>query len=141
MKAVNITLVFDGQAEAAFNFYKSIFGGEFSVFQRLKDMPNPYPMSDEEQEKILHVAYPLGNSVLMGMDMPDGRGTVNAGNNFMVTMDTGSEEETERIFAGLSAGGNIMMPLAHQFWGAYFGMVTDKFGIQWMLSYVNTPQQ
>lgn len=136
MKAINITLIFKGQAEAAFNFYKSIFGGEFSNLQRMKDMPNPPPMSDEEAQNILHMAFPVGNSVLMGMDMPEGRGGINVGNNFMATLDTSSEEETLRIFNGLAEGGIVMMPLDHQFWGAYFGMVTDKFGIQWMLSYV-----
>ena len=136
MKAVNITIVFNGQAEAAFNFYRSIFGGEFSNVQRMKDMPSPHPMSAEESEKILHMAYPVGNSVLMGMDMPEGRGTTIVGTNFMVTLDTSSEEETDRFFNGLAEGGNVMMPVAQQFWGAYFGMLTDKFGIQWMLSYV-----
>ncbi|HEY8784796.1 MAG TPA: VOC family protein [Mucilaginibacter sp.] len=136
MKASNITIVFDGQTEAAFNFYRSIFGGEFSNFQRMKDMPGAPPMPAKEGEKILHAALPIGNSVIMGMDMPTGRGTVNAGNNFMVTLDTSSEEETTRAFNGLAEGGFVMMPLGHQFWGAFFGMVTDKFGIQWMLSYM-----
>lgn len=136
MKAVNITLVFDGQTEAAFTFYKSIFGDEFSNVTRMKDMPGPTPLSAEESEKILHMAYPVGNSVLMGMDMPKGRGTVNMGNNFMVTLDTSSEDETTQAFNGLAEGGFVMMPVAHQPWGAFFGMLTDKFGIQWMLSYV-----
>jgi PhnB protein len=136
MKASNITIVFDGKTEAAFNFYRSIFGGEFSNFQRMKDMQGAPPMSAEEGEKILHAALPIGNSVIMGMDMPSGRGTVNAGNNFMVTLDTSSEEETTRVFNRLAEGGFVMMPLGHQFWGAFFGMVTDKFGIQWMLSYM-----
>jgi PhnB protein len=136
MKAINITILFDGQAEAAFNFYKSVFGGEFSNVQRMKDMPDAPPMPADEREKILHMAFPIGSAVLMGMDMPAGRGTVSAGNNFMVTLDTSSEEETTRLFNGLSEGGTVMMPVEHQFWGAFFGMLTDKFGIQWMLSYV-----
>jgi PhnB protein len=136
MKAINITLIFNGKTEVALNFYKSIFGGDFINFQRLKEMPGAPPMSPEEGEKVLHAALPVGNSVLMGMDMPQGRGAVNEGNNFMVTLDTGSEEETEHLFNSLSEGGIITMPLGHQFWGAFFGMVTDKFGIQWMLSYV-----
>src|ERR1700730_8315372 len=123
MKASNITIVFDGKTEAAFNFYRSIFGGEFSNFQRMKDMPGAPPMSAEEGEKILHAALPIGNSVIMGMDMPAGRGTVNAGNNFMVTLDTSSEEETTRIFNSLAEGGFVMMPVDHQFWGAFFGML------------------
>ncbi len=136
MKATNITLIFNGKTEAAFNFYKSVFGGEFSNFQRLKDMPGAPPMSDDESNKILHVALPVGGSVLMGMDMPQGRGTVNEGNNFMVCLDTSSEEETTKVFNALAVGGNITMPLGHQFWGAFFGMITDQFGIQWMLSYM-----
>lgn len=136
MKAINITILFDGQAEAAFNFYKSVFGGDFSNVQRMKDMPDAPPMLADEREKILHMAFPIGSAVLMGMDMPAGRGTVNTGNNFMVTLDTSSEEETTRLFNGLSEGGTVMMPVEHQFWGAFFGMLTDKFGIQWMLSYV-----
>jgi PhnB protein len=136
MKAINITLVYNGQTEAAFNFYKSVFGGEFSNVQRMKDMPSPHPMSAEESEKILHMSFPIGSAILMGMDMPEGRGTTNQGTNFMVTLDTSSEEEATNIFNGLSAGGIVMMPMDHQFWGSYFGMFTDKFGIQWMVSYV-----
>jgi len=136
MKAINITLIFNGKTEAAFNFYKSVFGGEFINFQRMKDMPNAQAMPEEEAEKILHVALPVGSSALMGMDMPTFRGAVTEGKNFMVTLDTGSDEETEKVFNGLSEGGTVTMPLGHQFWGAYFGMVTDQFGIQWMLSYV-----
>jgi len=136
MKASNITLIFKGQTEEAFSFYRSIFGGEFTNFQRMKDMPGAPSMPPEEAEKILHAALPIGNSAIMGMDMPTGRGTVNMGNNFMVTLDTGSEEETIKVFNKLAEGGVVTMPLDHQFWGAFFGMVTDKFGIQWMLSYV-----
>ena len=140
MKAINITIIFNGKTEAALNFYKSIFGGDFINFQRMKEMPGAPPMSAEEGEKILHAALPVGNSVLMGMDMPQGRGTVNEGNNFMVTLDTSSEEETTKVFNRLSEGGVVTMPLGHQFWGAFFGMVTDQFGIQWMLSYMNLHQ-
>jgi PhnB protein len=136
MEAINITIVFDGKTEAAFNFYKSVFGGEFIHLKRMKDMQGANPMSAEEGEKILHAALPIGGSVLMGMDMPQGRGPINAGNNFMVTLDTGSEEETTRLFNQLSESGSVMMPPDHQFWGAFFAMFTDQFGIQWMLSYV-----
>jgi len=136
MKAVNITLIFNGQAEEALNFYKSILGGEYLNFQRMNQMPGAPPMPAEEGEKILHAALAVGNSVIMGMDMPTARGTANAGNNFMVTLDTSSEDETNKAFNGLAEGGTVTMPLGHQFWGAFFGMVTDKFGIQWMLSYV-----
>jgi PhnB protein len=136
MKAVNITLTFNGQAEVAFNFYKSVFGGEFIHLQRLKEMPTPHPLSDEEGEKVLHVALPVGGQVLAGMDVPSGLPPSNRGDNFMITLDTESEEETSRLFEALSDEGFVTMPLEHQFWGAFFGMLTDKFGIQWMLSYV-----
>jgi PhnB protein len=93
-------------------------------------------MPAEEGEKILHIALPIGGGAIAGMDMPLGRGTVNVGNNFMISLDTSSKEETVNLFSSLSAGGFVMMPLEDQFWGAYFGMFTDQFGIQWMLSYV-----
>ena len=135
MKGFDITLLFDGQAEEAFNFYKSVFGGEFANLQRMSDLPSPTPLPDSEKNKILHMALPIGESILMGMDMPAGRGSVNKGNNFFVTLNTSSEEETDELFTKLSDGANVMMPLEKQFWGAYFGMLTDKFGIQWMLSF------
>lgn len=135
MKGFDITLLFDGQTEEAFNFYKSVFGGEFSNLQRMSDMPSPMEMSESEKKKILHMALPIGNTILMGMDMPPARGAVNKGNNFFVTLNTSSEAETDELFNKLSDGANIMMPVEKQFWGAYFGMLTDKFGIQWMLTY------
>ena len=136
MKASNITMMFNGQTEAAFNFYKDAFGGEFSALQRMKDISGDHPMQAGEAEKILYMSLPIGNSVIMGMDIPSSRPPANQGNNFMVTIDTSSEEETNQLFKSLSEGGFVMMPPDHQFWGAYFGMFTDKFGIQWMLSYV-----
>ena len=136
MKAVNITLLFDGEADAALNFYRSVFGGEFENFQRMSDLPTPMELSEEEKKRVLHATLPVGNSKIMVMDAPTGRMVLNKGNNFMVTVDTGSEEETTRFFNALAEGGLITMPLENQFWGAFFGMVTDKFGIQWMLSYV-----
>jgi len=135
MKGINITLIFNGQTEEVFEFYKSIFGTEYISFQRMKDMPGAPPMSAEDGEKVLYASLPVGSSVLMGMDMPAQRGQVNLGTNFMPSLQTSSEEETTEIFNKLSEGGTITMPLGHQFWGSFFGMVTDKFGIQWMLSY------
>lgn len=138
MKGFDITLLFDGQTEEAFNFYKSVFGGEFSSLQRMSDLPTPMEMPETEKNKILHMSLPIGNTILMGMDMPAGRGTVNKGNNFFVTLNTSSEAETDELFVKLAEGANIMMPVEKQFWGAYFGMLTDKFGIQWMLTYSET---
>jgi len=135
MKGINITLIFNGQTEEVFEFYKSIFGTEYISFQRMRDMPGAPPMSAEDGEKVLYASLPVGSSVLMGMDMPAQRGQVNLGTNFMPSLQTSSEEETTEIFNKLSESGTITMPLGHQFWGSFFGMVTDKFGIQWMLSY------
>jgi PhnB protein len=135
MKGFDITLMFNGQTEEAFNFYRSVFGGEFSSVQRMSDLPTPMEMPESEKSKILHMAFPIGNTVLMGMDIPHGRGTVNQGNNFFVTLNTSSEAETDELFGKLSEGGMVMMPVEKQFWGAYFGMLTDKFGIQWMLTF------
>jgi len=135
MKSINITLIFNGQTEEVFEFYKSIFGTEYISFQRMKDMPGAPPMSAEDGEKVLYASLPVGSSVLMGMDMPAQRGQVNLGTNFMPSLQTSSEEETTEIFNKLAEGGTVTMPLGHQFWGSFFGMVTDKFGIQWMLSY------
>jgi PhnB protein len=138
MKGFDITLLFDGEAEEAFNFYKSVFGGEFSNLQRMSDLPTPMEMPESEKSKILHMALPIGDSVIMGMDMPAGRGAVNKGNNFFVTLNTNSEAETDTLFGKLAEGATVMMPLEKQFWGDYFGMLTDKFGIQWMLTYSET---
>jgi PhnB protein len=139
MKASNITLLYNGTTEEAFNFYKSVIGGEFINVSRMKDIPGAPPMSEEEANKILHMAFPIGKSIIMGMDLPSSRPAIMMGNNFFITVDTESEEETTRLFNGLSQGGHISMPLAHQFWGSFFGMFTDKFGIQWMLSYATQP--
>jgi PhnB protein len=136
MKASNITLMFNGNTETVFNFYRSVFGGEFTTLQRMKDMPGDHQLPPEAAEKILYVQLPVGNSVIMGMDIPAHMPPADSGKNFMITLDTSSEEETTQLFNELSAGGFAMMPLGHQFWGAFFGMVTDQFGIQWMISYV-----
>lgn len=135
MKASNITLLYNGNTEEAFNFYKSVIGGEFINVSRMKDIPNAPAMGEEEANKILHMTFPIGNSIIMGMDLPSSRPAVNMGNNFFITVETESEEETTLLFNGLSQGGTVTMPLAHQFWGSFFGMFTDKFGIQWMLSF------
>lgn len=135
MKSANITITFNGQTEEAFNLYKSVFGGEFIMLQRMKDIPNAPEMPEAEGNKILFMSLPMGNSVLMGMDIPAHMPPGKEGTNFMVTVETESEEETTQFFNGLAEGGHVMMPLGDQFWGAFFGMVTDKFGIQWMLSY------
>ncbi|MGZ4054155.1 MAG: VOC family protein [Bacteroidia bacterium] len=137
MAAVNPYLNFLGNTEEVFNFYKSVFGGEFSVFQRFKDIPGSEKMSPEDQGKIMHVALPIGKgSILMASDALESMGhKLNVGNNFYISINADSEKETEQLFNALSAGGKVEMPLEKTFWGAYFGMFQDKFGIHWMINY------
>lgn len=136
MAALNPYLNFNGNTEDAFNFYKSVFGGEFLVFQRFKDVPAGVPMPEGEGEMIMHVALPLGNgSMLMGSDVPSSFPPASFGTNVHISINTSSEAETEKLFNGLTAGGQVLMPLEKTFWGAYFGMFKDKFGVHWMVNY------
>jgi PhnB protein len=137
MATVNPYLNFLGNTEEAFNFYKSVFGGEFTALQRFKDTPESDKLPASDQDKIMHVALPIGqNTLLMGTDALESMGHIlNLGNNFSLSIGTNSEAESDTIFNKLSAGGQVTMPLEKAFWGAYFGMLTDKFGIQWMVNY------
>ncbi len=140
MATVNPYLTFDGNCEEVFNFYKSVFGGEFPYIGKFKDMPpmeDCGPISEVDGEKIMHVSLPISKeSILMGSDCIESSGQVhNAGNNFAISINTDSIAEADKLFNGLSAGGKITMPLNKTFWGAYFGMFTDKFGIQWMVNH------
>jgi PhnB protein len=136
MAQANPYLNFNGNTEEAFNFYKSVFGGEFITFQRFGDAPGCEGIPQGEQKGIMHVALPISaNSVLMGTDVPSIMPKVVAGTNISISLQTESEEETRKLFNGLSAGGNVHMPLDKMFWGALYGMFTDKFGIQWMVNY------
>ncbi len=138
MATINPYLNFLGNTEEAFNFYKSVFGGEFLVLQRYKDIPEASQnLSAEDGEKLMHVSLPIGKgNVLMGTDAMGSMGQhLTVGNNFMLSINTSSQAETEKIFNGLSAGGQVTMPLQQTFWSASFGMLNDKFGIQWMVSF------
>jgi PhnB protein len=137
MPHINTYLTFDGKTEEAFNFYRAAIGGEFSNFQRFGDAPSDQQLPESEAKRIMHVALPVGkNAVLMGSDTSPHYGhQVTTGNNFSISVTADSKEEAKSIFDALSAGGNITMPLADTFWGAYFGMFTDKFGINWMVNY------
>ena len=136
MTALNSYLSFNGNCEEAFTFYRSVLGGEFSQKKRFKDMPFEHPVPAKEGEKIMHIELQLGpDTLLMGCDVPSTMGAVNFGNNFHISIDTQSEKEAGKLFNGLSAGGKVTMPLDKTFWGALFGMFTDKFGIQWMINY------
>jgi len=142
MLNVNPYLHFMGKTEEAMNFYKSIFGGEFSIFQRYKDMAGGEKMSEEDQEKMIHISLPIGKgNVLMASDNLESMGhEIIAGDNFHICIHTENEKETDKLFKALTANGKIEMPLNKTFWGAYFGMCRDKFGIQWMISY-DQPQK
>jgi PhnB protein len=145
MATVNPYLIFNGNCEAAFLFYQSVFGGEFPYIGKFKDMPpsddeNCPPPSPEEADRIMHVSLPIGNTILMGSDSTSQSGDVAFGNNFSVSINTDSTEEADRVFNGLSAGGKIIMPMEKTFWGAYFGMFVDKFGISWMVNHDEVQQ-
>jgi PhnB protein len=135
---VNAYLNFEGRAEDAFNFYRSIFGGEFRTIMRFKDMPMPgEKLRKEDENKIMHIALPIGNDVLMASDVPPeslGRKFAR-GNNVYISVSTESKEEAGRIFKALSAGGRMEMPIADMPWGAYYGSLKDKFGVMWMVEY------
>jgi PhnB protein len=138
MATINPYLNFLGNTEEAFNFYRSVFGGEFMVIQRYKDIPEmSQNLSAEDGEKLMHIALPIGKgNVLMGTDAMGSMGqNLVTGNNFMLSIHTASQAETEKIFNGLSAGGLVTMPLQKTFWSACFGMLNDQFGIQWLVSF------
>lgn len=138
MATLSTHVAYNGNCEEAFNFYKSIFGGEFDMIQRNSDIPEgvPSPVSEAEKDKILHISLPIGNgSSIMGCDMPAAFGEAMRTNSFNISINTDSEADTERIYNGLLEGGKVNMPLDKTFWGAYFGMVVDKYGVQWMISY------
>ena len=133
---LNTYLFFNGNCREAFEFYRSVFGGEFVTLQTFGDGPTDMQIPDAEHARIMHVSYPIGTSILMGSDVPSTSGhPVNTGNNFSISYLSGSREETDGLFAKLSEGGNVTMPLTDTFWGAYFGSCTDKFGINWQLNY------
>ncbi len=141
MPTAHIYLNFMGNTEEAFTFYKSVFGTEFKTFQRFKDTAAGANMTPADAEKIMHVALPVGGTTLMGTDMLESMGhEFKPGNNYSISLDAESEAEADKLFGALSSGGTVTMPLEKTFWGAYFGMITDRFGIQWMVNYDYPPQ-
>ncbi|MGE5420286.1 MAG: VOC family protein [Chloroflexota bacterium] len=137
MALINPYINFNGNAEEAFTFYKSVFGGEFANVTRFKDLPNPeFPVAEKEANKIMHIALPIGNNVLMANDVPENMGKVNENENrSKISISAESREEADRLFSGLSAGGQVEMPIGNSPWGSYFGMFRDKFGIEWMVDF------
>ncbi len=137
MPTINPYLNFAGTTEEAFNFYKSVFGGEFVNLTRFKDTPEAAKMSKAEGEKLMHVSLPIGKgNLLMATDALESQGwKLTAGNNFQLAIEAESKTDADRYFKGLSAGGKVTLAMSDAMWGAYFGMVIDKFGISWMVSY------
>ena len=140
MAKINPYLNFKGNTEEAFNFYKSVFGGEFAMLQRFGEIPHQEgaeKMSDTDKEKIMHVALPFSDGhVLMATDaVGEHADRLQFGNNISLSVSADSKAEADKIFNGLADGGNVTMPLGDTFWGAYFGMCKDKFGIGWLVNY------
>ncbi|HEX5551998.1 MAG TPA: VOC family protein [Chitinophagaceae bacterium] len=132
MALINPHINFNGNAEEAFNFYKSVFGGEFAKIIRFKDISSPeYPVAENEANKIMHIALPIGKNMLMANDVPQSMGRVNENENrSKISISAESREEADKLYSGLSADGNIEVP-----WDSYFGMFRDKFGIEWMVNF------
>ena len=137
MALINPHINFNGNAEEAFNFYKSVFGGEFAKIMRLKDISSPeFPVAENDANKIMHIALPIGKNILMGNDVPEFMGKVNENENrSKISISAESREEADRLFSGLSAGGDIEAPIGDSPWGSYFGMFRDKYGIEWMVDF------
>jgi PhnB protein len=134
---LNPYLNFPGNAEEAFNFYRSVFRGEFSSLARFRDMPmEGANVPEAVEDKIMYVALPIGSDVLMGSDAWPSMGlNVTFGNHAYISVHADSKEEAGRLFRALSEGGSVEMPIADQAWGDYFGSLTDRFGVKWMVSY------
>ena len=137
MALINPHINFNGNAEEAFNFYKSVFGGEFAMIMRLKDMSSPeHPVSENDANKIMHIALPIGKNILMANDVPESMGLVNENENrSKISISAESRAEADQLFNGLSSGGNIEVPIGDSPWGSYFGMFRDKYGIEWIVDF------
>lgn len=137
MAKMNPYLNFDGKAEEAFTFYKSVFGGEFlGDIYRMDGAPGSENLPENERNRVMHIALPIdGHTTLMASDiLPSVGHTLTAGNNVQLSLHPESREEADRLFNALSAGGQVEMPMEDTFWGAYFGSFTDKYGIKWMIN-------
>ena len=143
MLGTDIYLHFNGNSKEAFSFYKSIFGGEFITVQRFKDVPGGEKMDPEMQERMMHISLKISpHTTLMATDMMGKEeNELKFGNNFHICLQTDSEKEADKLFQSLSQDGKIEMPMNKTFWGAYFGMCQDKFGVLWMISYTFPPNK
>ena len=138
MALINPYIHFNGNAEEAFTFYKSVFGGELTTIMRYKDLSSPeHPVAENDANRLMHIVLPIGKSnVLMGSDVLDIMGQVTENDNRnTISISAESREEADKLFNGLSEGGKIEMPIADGPLGSYFGMFADKYGIQWMVDF------
>ena len=137
MATINPYINFNGNAEEAFTFYQSVFGGEFAKIIRFKDIASPeFPVAEKDENKIMRIALPIGKNILIANDVPESMGRVNENENrSKIAITAESKEEADKLFNGLSAGGQIEMPIADSPWGSYFGMFRDKFGFEWMVDF------
>jgi PhnB protein len=137
MAQINPHINFNGNAEEAFTFYKSVFGGEFTIIMRFKDISSPeFPVTEKEVNKIMHIALPIGKNVLMANDVPESMGKTNENENrSKISISAESKEEADNLFNGLSVGGQIEVTIGDSPWGSYFGMFRDKYGIEWMVDF------
>jgi PhnB protein len=137
MVQINPYINFNGNAEEAFTFYKSVFGGEFAKVIRFKDLSAPgMHVSEADADKIMHIALPIGKNVLMANDVPESMGRVSENENrSKITISAESKEEADKLFSGLSEGGSVEMPIAESPWGTYFAMFRDKYGIEWTVEF------
>ena len=134
--ALNMHLTFDGNCREAFDFYRSVFGGEFTEMQTYANGPPELSQVDGAEDLVMHVSLPMGASVLLGADgSPESVPTLVVGNNFSISVEGQSREHCDDVFAKLSADDRVTGPLKNMFWGAYFGSCTNRFGINWMVHY------
>jgi PhnB protein len=137
MISINPYINFNGNAEEAFNFYKSVFGGEFTELKRFKEIQAPgYDVSEADANKIMVIALPIGHNVLVANDVPESMGKTNERENrSKIAVSVDSKEEAEKIFNGLSVGGEVEMPIGDSPWGTYYAMFRDKYGIEWTVEF------
>ena len=137
MPLINPHINFNGNAEEAFNFYKSVFGGDFTKITRFRDISSSeFPVAEHDANKIMHIGLPIGKNFLMANDVPENMGRVNENENrSKISISAESREEADKLFHGLSAGGSVEMPIGDSPWGSYFAMFRDKFGIEWMIDF------
>lgn len=137
MAVLNLHINFNGNAEEAFNFYKSVFGGTFTKIIRFKDLAGPeFPISEKEADKIMYIALPIGKNRLIANDVPEFMGKTNENEHrSKISISAESKAEADQLFKGLSADGQVEMPMDNSPWGTYFGMFRDKYGIEWIIDF------